>query len=112
MSKAIQDVINERQRQQLTEGYSEQHDDSYLPGILSLAGAAYAVAGSGMNGVGTFYQRAKNLWPWHDKSFFKPTRSNRGDKRRRDLVKSAALIIAEIERIDRAGGSLDEKTNR
>ncbi|KNC11543.1 hypothetical protein AC790_13310 [Pantoea sp. RIT-PI-b] len=104
-SKAMQDVAAERQRQREIEGYSEQHDDSYLAGILSLAGAAYAVAGSAMNGVGTYSLRAKNLWPWHDKSSFKPSHSNHALDRRRDLVKAAALLIAEIERIDRTTGA-------
>ncbi|MBY5804125.1 hypothetical protein [Rhizobium leguminosarum] len=36
-----------------------------------------------------------SIWPW-ERRFWKPT------ERRRDLVKAAALIIAEIERLDRA----------
>jgi hypothetical protein len=35
------------------------------------------------------------IWPW-DRKWWKPT------DRRRDLVKAAALILAEIERLDRA----------
>lgn len=35
------------------------------------------------------------VWPW-DESWWKPT------NRRRDLVKAGALILAEIERLDRA----------
>lgn len=36
-------------------------------------------------------------WPW-DASWWKP------NARRRNLVKAGALILAEIERIDRAAG--------
>ncbi|MEB3421767.1 hypothetical protein VK682_24660 [Salipiger manganoxidans] len=35
------------------------------------------------------------LWPW-DRKWWKPTTP------RRDLVKAGALIVAEIERLDRA----------
>ena len=37
----------------------------------------------------------RDLWPWAA-SWWKPK------NRRRDLVRAAALIVAEIERIDRA----------
>jgi hypothetical protein len=37
------------------------------------------------------------MWPWA-RQWWKPTGA------RRDLVKAAALLLAEIERIDRAAG--------
>ena len=42
-------------------------------------------------------QSAEDVWPFQwDKKWLKSTSS------RRDLVKAAALIVAEIERLDRA----------
>ena len=84
-SSAIADVIAERQRQQSVEGFSAEQDDTYTGGELAGAAISYIVPFDAMT-----------YWPadWHDDSF-KPTNE------RRNLVKAAALIIAEIERIDR-----------
>ena len=58
---------------------------------LSAAAACYAYFGwvKPSNGM------APTEWPW-DAEWWKPT------DRRRDLVKAGALILAEIERLDRA----------
>lgn len=95
-SKAIQDVINERQRQ-CDKGRDAMHDDGYIRGVLALGGAAYAISGAGYNTIGTYRQRAKNLWPFPLETFKPDGNANP----RRDLVKAAAMIIAEIERLDR-----------
>ena len=42
MSKAIQDVSAERQRQQSVEGWTPEHDDEHLGYELSSAAVAYA----------------------------------------------------------------------
>ncbi|HHT2386585.1 hypothetical protein [Serratia marcescens] len=82
---AIADVIAERQRQQSVKGFSTEQDDTYTGGELAGAAISYITPFEAMT-----------YWPadWHDDSF-KPT------SERRNLVKAAALIIAEIERIDR-----------
>lgn len=80
--KAISDVIGERARQISGEGWTPEHDDTHVDHELSRAAACYAIG----NIAG---------WPW-SLDWWKPT-----DRRRR-LVKAAALLIAEIERIDRA----------
>ncbi|MDZ6214278.1 hypothetical protein U4M44_24625 [Klebsiella pneumoniae] len=84
-SCAIADVIAERQRQQSVEGFSTEQDDTYVGCQLAAAAICYIEP-----------MEAMSYWPadWHDDSF-KPTNE------RRNLVKAAALIIAEIERIDR-----------
>ncbi|HDS8134788.1 TPA: hypothetical protein QH681_001145 [Klebsiella pneumoniae subsp. pneumoniae] len=84
-SSAIADVIAERQRQQSVKGFLAERDDTYTGGELAGAAISYIVPFDAMT-----------YWPadWHDDSF-KPTNE------RRNLVKAAALIIAEIERIDR-----------
>ncbi len=94
---AVADVLAERQRQVSEKGYTPESDDSYLPGILCLAGAAYAVAASAFPDA---RRRANRLWPWPNApKYFDPARKSNP---RVNLVKSAALIIAEIERLDRA----------
>jgi len=79
--KALQDVIAERKRQIDAECWSSDHDDQYVNGELAQAAACYAACDP-------------NRWPWPWK-WWKPNTI------RRNLVKAGALILAEIERIDR-----------
>jgi len=85
ITPAERDVLAERQRQQKIEGFNAAHDDAYRNDELSRAAICYALGGAGMG----------DFWPWPIE-WWKPT------DRRRDLVKAGALIIAEIERLDRA----------
>lgn len=100
---AILDVIAERQRQQSVEGWTPEHDDLHDSGELAGAAACYAHYTNARGWVFPTnpgdYQSADepDNWPW-DRSWWKPTNP------RRDLVKAGALILAEIERIDRAAG--------
>ena len=79
--KAVKDVAAERRRQVEVEGWDAAHDDAYTDNELSRAAACYAA-------------QVTAYWPW-DLAWWKPT------DRRRDFVKAAALIIADIERLDR-----------
>jgi hypothetical protein len=93
MSAFAMAVLAERQRQKDAEGWSESHDDEHATGVLCSAGASYAIsANAWANGVTSPNPPA--CWPW-DKDWWKPTTI------RRDLTKSAALILAEGERFDR-----------
>lgn len=88
--RVFTDIQIERSRQVSSEGFSTKRDDSYVAGELALAGALYAAPAPELDG------EAKPLnWPFPQR-WWKPT------DRRRDLVKAAALLIAEIERLDRA----------
>lgn len=96
-AKALADVATERKRQISAEGWSPEHDDEHNDGSLAKAAACYAVgyrihASNGEDGL-----RPAWLWPrgWE----FNP------DDRRRELVKAGALIVAEIERLDRASSA-------
>lgn len=83
-------VLAERQRQQDVEGWSLSHDDEHAEGELARAGAAYAVFTAGrVEGA-----LVRSIWPW-SLDWWKPAGF------RRDLVKAAALIIAEGEKHDR-----------
>ncbi|ELY4780728.1 hypothetical protein SM077_002579 [Cronobacter sakazakii] len=96
LSRAIADIIAERQRQKEKKGYTESRDDNYLPGVLNLAGAAYAVSASCLPDA---KRRADRLWPWPEAGKYLNASSK---DPRSALIKAAALIAAEIERIDRA----------
>lgn len=88
LSPFMQAAVAERFRQKEVEGWSEEHDDKHKLGDLALAGASYAFeAGKG-------FTTPPSIWPW-TVDWYKPTGF------RRDLVKGAALIIAEGEKFDR-----------
>ena len=87
-SQAVLDVAAERRRQIEVEGWTPEHDDEHVAGELATAGASYALVAVGYGLL------ALRTWPWP--AGLKPTTP------RRDLVKAGALILAEIERLDRA----------
>lgn len=87
-SRAIADVIAERHRQIDVEGHTYDRDDNLCAHQLELAGATYALAAADR------FRTIGSPWPWRSERFKRTSP-------RRMLVKSAALIIAAIERIDR-----------
>ena len=90
---AILDVVAERQRQKTIEGWTPEHDNEHCNGELAMAAVCY------INETGTVNRNGGKPWGWPwDASWWKP------NARRRNLVKAGALILAEIERIDRAAG--------
>ena len=91
-SKAVCDVLNERERQIKSEGWSAEHDDNHTDGELAQAAGCYALFG---DPSGPYRHYVPAEWPW-DRSWWKVT------DYRRSLVKAAALLLAEIERVDRA----------
>lgn len=94
MTDAACDVLAERERQKLGEGWTAEHDDRHPDDALALAAAAYAYGATYSKELRAAGGRP-NWWPWNA-AWWKPT------SRRRDLVKSGALVLAAIERIDRA----------
>lgn len=107
-SLALADIREERCRQMHAEGWTTEHDDGHRNGELALAAACYAMkaaddrplqASVSVNFAGrwqpsgTFFISTL-LWPW-DVKWWKPR------DRRSSLVKAAALLVAEIERLDR-----------
>lgn len=92
-------VYNERMRQIFSEGFSRENDDQHKPGSLAVAGASYAInaadalqAESPESGK----DAAAAVWPF-DQTWWKPSPDPR-----RNLIKAGALILAEIECLDRA----------
>jgi len=90
---ALGDVHLERLRQIDVENRSAVDDDDYSLGQLAYAAAGYAQGSVPAQQVQGCLR--PSYWPWHPR-WWKP------GSPRRMLVKAAALILAEIERIDRA----------
>ena len=91
----IKDVWAERRRQIEEEGWSPRHDKAHINGELAQAAACYALHSI----PGT----TQAEWPWAP-AWWKPKDN------RRNLVRAAALIVAEIERLDRAAASGNQDT--
>lgn len=101
MTQAARDVLAERRRQIEAEGWTPEHDDAHAKGEMAQAAACYANHAPARYADHRIYVDPRITvpirWPWARK-WWKPA------DRRRDLVKAAALILAEIERLDRAAG--------
>jgi hypothetical protein len=93
LTAAAISVLAERERQVRVEGWTAEHDDKYSHGQLGLAASCYAEEGP--RPYGHDYPTCPGRWPW-SANYWKPKdyRSN--------LVRAGALILAEIERLDRA----------
>lgn len=101
------ELASERARQINSEGWSLEHDDyQHFDGQLARAAAGYAMYASGRTDLTRAFVKGEKPtdatyvprgWPW-DASAWKPKSP------REDLVRAGALIIAEIERLDRVAG--------
>lgn len=93
-SQAVFDVAAERRRQIEAEGWTPEHDDQHSAGEMAVAAACYAtwsLPGRQESEV------VHAIWPWTGwaQEWFKPKDT------RHNLVRAAALLLAEIERLDR-----------
>lgn len=99
--RVASDVTKERQRQWELEGFTFAHDDEHKSGEIAQAAACYLLntVPHPRNGGSSLYDKIRIvfgvIWPW-DFRWWKPRDV------REDLVRAAALVLAEIERIDRA----------
>lgn len=104
----IAEIAAERARQVAEEGWTPQHDDEHDDSELAIAGALYALYPTVPTDV---------RWPWRRivdngrsaGEYIPVDVGPDGDgrkrhSRRKRLVIAGALIVAEIERLDRAGG--------
>lgn len=90
-TQALKDVEAERKRQIEVLGRTHEADDKYKLSELPRAAACYSIPyGNVMN----------DIWPW-DPTYF-PVAPMSPEMQRRNLVKAAALLLAEIERLDRS----------
>jgi hypothetical protein len=88
LSPFVSAIVAERYRQIDQEGWSAEHDDNHYVGELAMAGSFYA------RHSGIPAGEPPHGWPW-SAHWWKPGGF------RRDLVRAAALIIAEGEKFDR-----------
>ncbi len=104
LTNAEVEVLNERQRQIDSEGYDERHDSRHYPDQLAMAAVAYLLADEEYSFPDNGDSYSGRFWPWGYLSF-KPK-----DKRR-NIVRAAALLIAELDKMDNdaeAEKSIDE----
>lgn len=106
MTRVLDEIELERGRQIEAEGWHHAHDDEHSEGQLGRAALNYLAASCITTALqGKNYEGKPPLdgmgyaigWPW-ERKWWKPGLV------RRMLVKAAALIVAEIERLDRAEG--------
>jgi hypothetical protein len=100
--KVLLEIGNERLRQVCEEGFTAEHDSYLRMGQLANMGAAYAQYASKHRAAETTstaaYRRDNPEFWTGPYEWWKPKDI------RADLVKAAALIMAEIEMIDRGIG--------
>jgi hypothetical protein len=92
----IVEIARERERQISGEGYNYGHDDAHHTGDIARLACMYA------NPTRDLVYAAMEKY-WGDVSDWLKHKT-----RRRDLIRAAALIVAEIERLDRS----EEKSTR
>ena len=86
-SQALFDIACERRRQVEVKGMTLEHDDEHVRHEIAHAAACYAYPElTAVQGLKT--------WPWEPESFV--VRDHRAN-----CVRAAALLLAEIERLDR-----------
>lgn len=99
ISKAAVDVMAERLRQISAEGWTPEHDDEHTHGELVQAAADLCVYGTDFRVVD----------PDGDRMIGWGITERHRDDRRRQLVIAGALVLAEIERLDRAAEATGQK---
>ena len=99
LTRAELEILEERRRQITQEGWTEEHDDQHDAGELAEAAGCY-VCCAHHDWAATDIPAE---WPWAPE-WWKPTTA------RRDLIKAASMIIAEIERFDRASAKAARTT--
>jgi hypothetical protein len=91
----LHEIFHERERQIVHEGFDVAHDDDHGDGQLCRAAMSYCQSASTcLADTSALAGKPPTYWPWLP-SWWKPKSP------RRDLIRAAALIVAEIERLDR-----------
>lgn len=91
-------IARQRMKQVLTKGYDAAHDDEHDRGELALAAACYALAVTDCTDQSLIYA---TIWPFEQR-FWKPK------GKRHNLEVAAALIVAELARLQRKDERVDK----
>lgn len=101
-----------REREEQIKNFGIAHDDRHSDGELARAGATFAYVAA----INDDSRKLAKSNPWFGTLIFElwPIAWARGHlkirSRREDLVRAAALIVADIERLDRAAAKLREQS--
>src|SRR3990167_3177289 len=96
-------IARERTRQREKEGWTAEHDNGHRNDELAMAAAVYALPARVRTETIFGRQLRHILWPW-DARYWKPS-----PDRIHELVKAGALIAAEIDRLQRAISTTEER---
>lgn len=115
MKTAIELITEERRRHTDVEGWTAVHDDRHTDGELAKAAATYILPPhinplreSHQTSTGIFLSIKREVfWPFY-RHEFKPTPNDRI----RELVKAGALVVAEIERLQRINAQAEGEAGR
>lgn len=113
----LERIRKEREAQLNTYGWTAEHDDTHVDGELAMAAALYATP----EPMFVMRRNADNLcfedaWPFDDAdkrsrgldNELLPARKINYHKRMQDLVQAGALIVAELERLQRRLKHMEE----
>lgn len=89
---ALDDIAAERIRQLDEKGYDADHDDGHETGAIAVGAAHFALLPDDLDRLGVLHG---DLWPAELGPIPKPL------PRRDELVRGAAMLAAEIDRLDR-----------
>jgi hypothetical protein len=125
MSTVIDEIASERARQVSAEGWTPEHDDEHNDAAMARAAACYALLADPLRAFPVAHKRVwvphpgadelsraqgvykdvPEFWPWHP-NWWKPK------GQRANLIRAAALLVAEIERIDRASAQAEARSKQ
>jgi hypothetical protein len=111
MSNAAREVLAERRRQVRAEGWSEAHDDAHTDLSLAMVAALYAAPRDDLRVVGHTAEHVAFADPW-PVSWARSWDKRKFHTRRKRLIIAGALILAELERMDRREGALAARPGR
>jgi hypothetical protein len=100
MRKVLDDIRMKRQRQIVIHSHPPEEDDRHADGSVGIGAIPYIQAANQQT-LGLKDKELQTFWPWPER--FKPSADPR-----ENLINAAALLVAEIERIDREAAKVRE----
>lgn len=97
MKTAIE-LIQEERKKQIAKGYTAEHDDTHIGEEIADCAALYALSNNAIDFINEQWGNDMHLHFWQfDINSYRPNPNNRI----KQLTKAAAMLVAEIERIQR-----------